>query len=134
MFHASACGKRDHLLLLLLLLLLRGIAATSLPQVCLAMYMPNLVRYFLYSNHVCGSLVADFLIALLRSEIHCAANFCRNFFWTSEYILLRGLTWYRWGGVAQYTFSVCSVCILGVMSKPYGVMWRAALHGLKAVQ
>jgi hypothetical protein len=48
------------------------------------MHMPNLVKYFLYSAHVSGNWVADGFIALLRSEIHCARNFTRNFFWASE--------------------------------------------------
>ncbi|KAF6264039.1 hypothetical protein COO60DRAFT_1698505 [Scenedesmus sp. NREL 46B-D3] len=51
--------------------------------VCFAMHMPNLVKYFLYSAHVSGNWVADAFIALLRSEIHCARNFTRNFFWAT---------------------------------------------------
>lgn len=56
-------------------------------QVCFAMYMPNLVKFFLYSCHLSGSLLVDGMIALLSSEIHCARNFCRNFFWTSKLLL-----------------------------------------------
>ena len=55
-------------------------------QVCFAMHMPNLVKYFLYSPHASGNAVADAFIALLRSEIHCARNFTRNFFWASEWL------------------------------------------------
>ncbi|WIA21867.1 hypothetical protein OEZ85_004243 [Tetradesmus obliquus] len=51
--------------------------------VCFAMHMPNLVKYFLYSPHASGNAVADAFIALLRSEIHCARNFTRNFFWAT---------------------------------------------------
>lgn len=70
--HTACCHSQGAMLFVLL------------PQVCFAMYMPNLVKFFLYSCHISGSLLVDSLIALLSSEIHCASNFCRNFFWTSE--------------------------------------------------
>jgi hypothetical protein len=52
------------------------------------MYMPNLLRNFFYVPHRCGVLLMDVIMALVSSEVHCAANFCRRFFWTSKLLNL----------------------------------------------
>eukprot|EP00775_Hariotina_reticulata_P006009 gene6009-6246_t len=49
-------------------------------EVCFAMFMPNLLKFFLYTAHNTSNRLVNFLMAVLSSEIHCARNFCRNFF------------------------------------------------------
>uniref|UniRef100_A0A383VKF9 AB hydrolase-1 domain-containing protein n=1 Tax=Tetradesmus obliquus TaxID=3088 RepID=A0A383VKF9_TETOB len=51
--------------------------------VCFAMFMPHLIRNFMYAWHVSGCLLIDVIMALVSSELHCASTFSRKFFWTS---------------------------------------------------
>jgi hypothetical protein len=53
-------------------------------QVCFAMFMPNLLRNFLYVQHNSGCWWLDLLLRFVASELHCCANFSRKFFWSSE--------------------------------------------------
>jgi hypothetical protein len=48
------------------------------------MFMPQLIRNFLYSWHRSGCLAIDVIMALVSSELHCSSTFSRRFFWTSE--------------------------------------------------
>lgn len=54
------------------------------PQVCFAMFMPDLIRNFLYTRHNSGCIVIDVIMALVSSELHCTRTFSRRFFWTGE--------------------------------------------------
>jgi hypothetical protein len=54
-------------------------------QVCFAMFMPNLLRNFLYVQHNSGCWWLDLLLRFVASELHCCANFSRKFFWSSEH-------------------------------------------------
>lgn len=58
--------------------------AGFVPQVCFAMFMPNLLRNFLYARHNSGCWPLDFIMRLVASELHCCANFSRKFFWSSK--------------------------------------------------
>lgn len=49
------------------------------------MFMPNLLRNFLYTLPWTGYPMLDLIMWLVSREIHCAATFCRNFFWTGEW-------------------------------------------------
>jgi hypothetical protein len=48
------------------------------------MFMPNLLRNFLYARHSSGCWWLDNLLKFVASELHCCANFSRKFFWSSE--------------------------------------------------
>lgn len=50
------------------------------------MYMPTLLRNFLYNIPKSGNHLMDFLMWLVSRELHCTATFCRNFYW-SDYNL-----------------------------------------------
>lgn len=49
------------------------------------MFMPNLLRNFLYARHNSGCWVMDRVLRFVASELHCCANFSRKFFWSSEW-------------------------------------------------
>jgi hypothetical protein len=48
------------------------------------MFMPDLVRNFLYGHTKCHSWLLECVLRLVSSELHCCAHFSRGFFWTSE--------------------------------------------------
>jgi len=48
------------------------------------MFMPNLLRNFLYTRHNSGCWPLDFIMQLVASELHVCANFSRKFFWSSK--------------------------------------------------
>jgi pimeloyl-ACP methyl ester carboxylesterase len=64
--------------------------------VCFAMYMPTLLRSFLYRLPSSGAPIMDMLMWVVARELHCVAAFCRGFFWSDynlwpEYIPDRAL-------------------------------------------
>lgn len=60
-------------------------AVTVCVQVCFAMFMPNLLRNFLYARHKSGCWWLDLILRFVASELHCCTNFSRKFFWSSEW-------------------------------------------------
>lgn len=60
-------------------------AVTVCVQVCFAMFMPNLLRNFLYVRHNSGCWWLDLILRFVASELHCCTNFSRKFFWSSEW-------------------------------------------------
>ncbi|KAI8469722.1 MAG: Alpha/Beta hydrolase protein [Monoraphidium minutum] len=50
--------------------------------VCFHMFMPNLLRNFLYRPPGTGSALADFAMASAARELHVSASLSRRFFWT----------------------------------------------------
>jgi hypothetical protein len=61
-------------------------------QVCFAMFMPTLLRNFLYQPPATGNALADFAMASAARELHVAASLSRGFFWTGA------AGWWRAGG------------------------------------
>ena len=45
-------------------------------------FLPHLLRNFLYVRHYSGVWLLDAIIALISSELHCAAALSRGFHWT----------------------------------------------------
>eukprot|EP00879_Flechtneria_rotunda_P023592 GHRR01024959.1.p1 GENE.GHRR01024959.1~~GHRR01024959.1.p1 ORF type:complete len:452 (+),score=112.94 GHRR01024959.1:201-1556(+) len=54
-----------------------------LDPVCMAMYLPDLVKNFLYTRHDSGCLAVDLIMALVSTELYCSATFSRHFCWSS---------------------------------------------------
>jgi hypothetical protein len=51
-------------------------------QIIFSMFMPNLLRNFLYNPPGTGSMVADFAMSSAARELHVSASLSRRFFWT----------------------------------------------------
>lgn len=48
------------------------------------MFLPNLLSNFLYGRQRCGVFWLDLVLKFVSSELHCCANFSRQFYWSSE--------------------------------------------------
>lgn len=69
------------------------------------MFMPDLVKNFMYARHKSGCLFIDIIMALVSTELHCRTVFSRQFFWTSEWGALQVLctltVWSAADGIGQ---------------------------------
>jgi hypothetical protein len=45
------------------------------------MFMPNLLRNFLYESPRTGNVIGDFMMVAAARELHVAASLSRRFFW-----------------------------------------------------
>eukprot|EP00878_Enallax_costatus_P008311 GHUV01008689.1.p1 GENE.GHUV01008689.1~~GHUV01008689.1.p1 ORF type:complete len:717 (+),score=294.35 GHUV01008689.1:916-3066(+) len=50
--------------------------------ICFSMFMPNLLRNFLYESPRTGSLFGDFMMMSAARDLHVSATLSRRFFWT----------------------------------------------------
>eukprot|EP00879_Flechtneria_rotunda_P005084 GHRR01005362.1.p1 GENE.GHRR01005362.1~~GHRR01005362.1.p1 ORF type:complete len:628 (+),score=249.95 GHRR01005362.1:1476-3359(+) len=50
--------------------------------VCFTMFMPNLLRNFLYESPKTGSMIGDFMMMSAARDLHVSATLSRRFFWT----------------------------------------------------
>lgn len=57
--------------------------------ICFAMYMPTLLRNFMYEWPGSGSLLGDFMMISAARDLHVSATLSRRFFWSGE----RGTAW-----------------------------------------
>lgn len=66
-------------------------AASTCPclQICFAMFMPNLLRNFLYESPNSGSWVGDFMMLSAARDLHVSATLSRRFFWSGECCLCK---------------------------------------------
>lgn len=52
--------------------------------ICFAMFMPNLLRNFLYESPRSGSWLGDFMMVSAARDLHVSATLSRRFFWSGE--------------------------------------------------
>lgn len=57
--------------------------------ICFAMYMPTLLRNFMYEWPGSGSWLGDFMMISAARDLHVSATLSRRFFWSGE----RGIAW-----------------------------------------
>jgi pimeloyl-ACP methyl ester carboxylesterase len=50
--------------------------------ICFTMFMPNLLRNFLYESPRSGSLLGDFMMMSAARDLHVSATLSRRFFWS----------------------------------------------------
>jgi pimeloyl-ACP methyl ester carboxylesterase len=60
--------------------------------ICFTMFMPNLLRNFLYESQQSGSLLGDFMMMSAARDLHVSATLSRKFFWSGEGIWLQCCT------------------------------------------
>jgi pimeloyl-ACP methyl ester carboxylesterase len=52
--------------------------------ICFTMFMPNLLRNFLYESPRSGSWLGDFMMVSAARDLHVSATLSRRFFWSGE--------------------------------------------------
>lgn len=56
---------------------------TLIDPICLAMYLPVMLKYFVYQKPQVGNLVAELMMFSAARDLHTSGTVCRNFYWSA---------------------------------------------------
>lgn len=89
--------------------------------VCFTMFMPNLLRNFLYESPRSGSFVGDFMMMSAARDLHVSATLSRRFFWSGESTWSLGSTdcVFRYGLVTKHS----RVVLDNILNQCAGCTW-----------